>query len=121
MSCPRRTSLQEDYSFILRKAAQQHWSGGLLFHSEQGCTTALVRLTDPPAHEEVDRVILWLQDSPKIHLDEALHHFRPDLVVADGSNASYLLPLWEESCRKQGIEFYCTQKKGAFLLKAPFE
>lgn len=96
-------------------------AGGLLFHSEEGCTTALVRLTDPPVHEEVDRVILWLQHSPPIHLDEALHHFRPDLVVADGSNASYLLPLWEESCRKQGIEFYCTQKKGAFLLKAPFE
>lgn len=96
-------------------------AGGLLFRSEEGCTTALVRLTDPPASEEVDRVILWLLDSPKIHLDEALHHFRPNLVVADGSNASYLLPLWEESCRKRGIEFYSTKKKGAFVLKAPFD
>lgn len=96
-------------------------AGGLLFHSEEGCTTALVRLTDPPAHEEVDRVILWLQDSPKIHLDEALDYFRPGLVVADGSNASYLLPLWEASCKKRGIGFYSTQKKGAFVLKAPFE
>lgn len=62
------------------------------------------------------RRILWVQHSPRLHLEEALLAYRPNLVVVDGSNPAYFLPLWEASCRKYGIAFHATQKKGAFVL-----
>lgn len=60
--------------------------------------------------------ILWVQHSPKIHFEEVLEEYKPDIVVADGSNAGYLMPLWEASCQKYGIAFHATQKKGAFVM-----
>ena len=79
-------------------------------------TIHLLRLGDPLPLSFPGQKYLWVQDSPHIHFEEALDYYRPDLVIADGSNASYLLPYWEKSCRKYRIPFYSTQKKGAFIM-----
>lgn len=81
----------------------------------------LVRLGDPPPEARGRQLILWIHDSPRFHFEEILDYYKPDYVVADGSNASYLLPFWEQSCQKYHIAFHATHKKGAFELKAPFD
>ena len=85
---------------------------GMLFSEKY----LLIPLGAPvPALSDATR-ILWVQHAPKLHFEEVLQAYQPDTVVVDGSNPAYCLPLWEASCKKYGIAFYATQKKGAFVL-----
>jgi len=61
--------------------------------------------------------ILILTNSPKIYLDRVMTHLKPTLIIADGSNYKSYLNLWEESCNRQRIPFYRTDKQGAYILK----
>ena len=81
----------------------------------------LVRQGDPLPEVRGQQLILWIHDSPRVHFEEILDYYKPDFVVADGSNPTYLLPFWEQSCQKYHIPFHATQKKGAFEMKAPFD
>lgn len=60
--------------------------------------------------------ILLLSGSPKIHLDRLLQAAQPRLVIADGSNATYLLAHWKRSCSRLGIIFHDTRENGAINL-----
>jgi competence protein ComEC len=84
----------------------------LLFSGEY----QVIPLGAPTPSFSAGKRILWVQHSPRIHFEEALQEYKPDIVVADGSNAAYFLPLWAASCRKFGITFHATQKKGAFVM-----
>jgi competence protein ComEC len=57
-----------------------------------------------------------LVHSSRLHLDRLLQKYHPAWVVADGSNARRMLPLWEQSCKRNGVLFWNTQQKGPFLV-----
>lgn len=58
--------------------------------------------------------LLLMHNSPTINLDRILEQSRVRIVVADGSNAPYLLPHWERSCKNAGVRFHNTRTQGAF-------
>lgn len=60
--------------------------------------------------------ILLLTQSPKINLERILLKTRPKQVVADGSNHSYLVKLWEQTCLSLNIPLHNTAEKGAFII-----
>ncbi len=60
--------------------------------------------------------IVLLSASPKIHLDRLLCDIRPKYIVADGSNYTSYINLWEASCKQKNIPFYRTDRQGAFIL-----
>ena len=97
---------------LLQGAVHRLENNGMLFSEKH----LLIPLGAPIPPLSDARRILWVQHSPRLHFEEALLAYRPNLVVVDGSNPAYFLPLWEASCRKYGIAFHATQKKGAFVL-----
>lgn len=60
--------------------------------------------------------ILILQDSPKINLNRLLETIKPQLIIADGSNYSSYVKLWEATCEKTKTPFHYTKQKGAYKL-----
>ncbi|AVR44316.1 hypothetical protein C7S20_03050 [Christiangramia fulva] len=63
--------------------------------------------------------ILILKDSPKINLDRLISTVHPEKIIADASNAPWLLKKWKTSCRDKKIPFHYTGEKGAYILKNP--
>ncbi len=60
--------------------------------------------------------LIWLTDSPRINLDRYLAYHQPDMVIADGSNYSYLIRRWKESCELKKIPFHYTGEKGTYAI-----
>jgi competence protein ComEC len=60
--------------------------------------------------------LLWIRQSPKIHLERVLTELSPKLLVVDGSNYKSDVSRWEKSCRKMGIPMHITATDGAFRL-----
>ena len=60
--------------------------------------------------------IMVLTQSPKINLERMFQTLKPKTVVADGSNYSTYISLWEASCLKMKIPFHATGKKGFYRL-----
>ncbi|WP_445384094.1 ComEC/Rec2 family competence protein [Robiginitalea sp. IMCC44478] len=60
--------------------------------------------------------LLWIRESPKIHLERVLTELNPKLLVVDGSNYKSDLSLWKKSCKKMGIPLHITSTDGAFRL-----
>lgn len=58
--------------------------------------------------------IVILTNSPKINLERMLQKLQPTTIIADGSNYRSLVNRWEKTCKNKSIEFYSTQKHGAF-------
>ena len=120
------TEIWSSFQWVYRGLQEQHGlqRGALLPFSGNSLQIknayTLVRLGDPPPEDRGRQLILWIHDSPRLHFEEILDYYQPDLVVADGSNATYLLPLWAKSCQKYHIPFHATQYKGAFEMEAPF-
>ncbi|WKK67625.1 ComEC/Rec2 family competence protein [Lutimonas zeaxanthinifaciens] len=63
-----------------------------------------------------DPHILLLLNSPKINLERFLTGVRPELIVADGSNYSFLKKRWIKTAAEKEISFYDTAVNGAFEL-----
>jgi len=61
--------------------------------------------------------IVVLSHSPKINLNRMLQKLRPKIIIADGSNYTSFINLWEKSCENAAIRFYDTSKNGAFVYK----
>ncbi len=61
--------------------------------------------------------ILILTQSPKMNLDRLLAKFRPEIVIADGSNYKSYAKRWEQTCSKQKIPFHFTSEKGFYIIK----
>ncbi|MDY8137626.1 ComEC/Rec2 family competence protein [Aquimarina sp. 2201CG5-10] len=60
--------------------------------------------------------IVLLSGSPKIHLTRIIDSLKPKQIIADASNYKSYIDRWENSCKKENILFYRTDKKGAFIL-----
>ena len=60
--------------------------------------------------------LLWIRESPKIHLDRILTDLNPKQVIVDGSNYKNDITLWEKTCKSKGIPLHVTASDGAFLL-----
>ncbi|MEM6892776.1 MAG: ComEC/Rec2 family competence protein [Bacteroidota bacterium] len=62
--------------------------------------------------------ILWLTESPKLHLGRWLKQHQPKLVIADGSNYPSYISRWKKTCEAKGIPFHDTSKDGAYQLNS---
>ncbi|WP_124980321.1 ComEC/Rec2 family competence protein [Nonlabens xiamenensis] len=62
--------------------------------------------------------VVLLSHSPRINLARVLKELKPTLVIADASNFKYLVDVWEETCRQNGVEFRNTYTSGAVPLFA---
>jgi competence protein ComEC len=60
--------------------------------------------------------IVVLTQSPKINLERMFQILKPEMVVADGSNYSTYISLWETTCQKNKIPFHATSEKGFYRL-----
>ena len=60
--------------------------------------------------------IVVLTQSPKINLERMFQTLKPEMVVADGSNYSTYISLWETTCLKMKIPFHATGEKGFYRL-----
>ena len=60
--------------------------------------------------------IVVLTQSPKINLERMFQILKPEMVVADGSNYSTYISLWETTCLKNKIPFHATGEKGFYRL-----
>ncbi|MFL1894172.1 ComEC/Rec2 family competence protein [Aquimarina sp. 2-A2] len=61
--------------------------------------------------------ILWLTDSPKIHLLKVINDLQPSQIIADGSNYKRDMDRWEKTCKKLNIPFHRTDQDGAFIIE----
>ena len=59
---------------------------------------------------------ILLRNNPKLNIERLLTHYRPKILIADGSNAPWNTKRWKMSCEKQGIVFYDTRIKGALKI-----
>ncbi|MEL6304631.1 MAG: ComEC/Rec2 family competence protein [Bacteroidota bacterium] len=62
--------------------------------------------------------VLWLTESPKLHLGRWLEAYQPKSVIADGSNYPSYISRWKKTCEAKGIPFHDTSKDGAYLLNS---
>ena len=49
-------------------------------------------------------------------LSELFEEYKPDLLIADGSNAPWSSYRWEKTCKKYKVPFYDTRKKGGLKI-----
>ena len=68
-----------------------------------------------PQYSKID--VLVLTQSPKVHLKRVLDSLQPSLVIADGSNYSSYVSLWEKTCKQKKLPFYHTGTKGALIIE----
>lgn len=61
--------------------------------------------------------VLILTQSPKINLDRLLMDYKPEIIVADGSNYKTYVERWKATCGKQKIPFHATGEKGFYRIK----
>tara|TARA_B110000090_G_scaffold13242_1_gene13246 strand:- start:202 stop:1290 length:1089 start_codon:yes stop_codon:yes gene_type:complete len=61
--------------------------------------------------------IIMLQNSPKINIARLLKTLAPKQLIADGNNYTSYVKRWRSVCNKNGIPFYFTGEKGAYILK----
>ncbi|MDO5104791.1 ComEC/Rec2 family competence protein [Capnocytophaga sp.] len=62
----------------------------------------------------IDKIIIT--QSPKINFERMLLKIKPKKVIADGSNASYLIKKWQAKSEELGIPFHATAEKGAYII-----
>ncbi|MCF6296366.1 MAG: competence protein ComEC family protein [Flavobacteriaceae bacterium] len=56
-----------------------------------------------------------LTNSPKVNMARLLQVLQPKMIIADGSNYTSFVRLWEKSCKGKSIQFYNTAKNGAYV------
>lgn len=61
--------------------------------------------------------ILLLTQSPKINLERLLAEYKPEIIVADGSNYKTYIEGWKAACEKQKIPFHATGEKGFYRIE----
>ncbi len=59
---------------------------------------------------------LLLTKNSRINLERWLSLYRLELVIADGSNASWNIERWEKTCKQLNVPFHNTLKKGALKI-----
>ncbi|MBD3583142.1 ComEC/Rec2 family competence protein [Flavobacterium selenitireducens] len=61
--------------------------------------------------------ILLLTNASRVNLDRMIMKYRPEIVVADGSNYRSQIEYWKRTCQKRKIPFHATAEKGFYCLK----
>jgi competence protein ComEC len=67
--------------------------------------------------KELEKPIVLLTFSPKIHLERLLDSLEPKLIIADGSNYLSYVSRWQQTCEKKKLPFHHTGAKGAFIIE----
>lgn len=67
--------------------------------------------------EGLKPTIVILKDSPKINLNRIIDNLKPKIIIADGSNYTSYVNLWDETCLKRKTPFHHTGQKGAYIIK----
>ncbi len=57
-----------------------------------------------------------LTNTPKINLARLIDNYKPELIIADGTNYKNTIELWKTTCKKRKLPFHYTGEKGAFIL-----
>lgn len=65
---------------------------------------------------DFDPNYILLRENPRVNIERLLNRYKPDKLIADGSNAPWNFGLWEKTCVEQGVEFYNTREKGALRI-----
>jgi competence protein ComEC len=60
---------------------------------------------------------LLLSGTPRINLERVLMNFKPEVIIADGSNYPALIKRWEKTARANNIPFFYTGEDGAYILE----
>ena len=60
---------------------------------------------------------LLLTGSPKLNLERVLSNFKPEVIIADGSNYPSLIKKWKATAIENNIPFYYTGLDGAYVIK----
>lgn len=71
----------------------------------------------PSGKEKFKCNFILLRNNTKVRIDSIMNHFETKLIIADGSNKNYLKKKWNSYCEQNGISFYDTRKKGAFVYR----
>lgn len=66
----------------------------------------------PTLSKHTDYVVL--SKNPKINLNRLIDSLKPIQIIADGSNAKYMLTKWEETCAKRKIPWHRTDTMGFY-------
>ena len=61
--------------------------------------------------------VIVLRHSPRLNLQRLIRHYRPKLIVADGSNYPSFKKRWQATCREEDVLFHDTYEKGAFIME----
>jgi len=59
---------------------------------------------------------ILLIENPKINLERMIDSVQPELIVADGSNAAYLIKKWAATSKARKIRFHPTRNQGALVI-----
>jgi len=66
--------------------------------------------------KEIAPTHILLQKNVKLNLELLFEEYKPDLLIADGSNAPWSSYRWEKTCKKYKVPFYDTRKKGGLKI-----
>ena len=60
--------------------------------------------------------VVLLRQSPRINLNRLIDSIKPRQIIADGSNYTSYLSLWDKTCKERNIPFHSTRKSGVFMI-----
>ena len=94
-----------------RKYPVRSWTQDSLWRYLKWRQTELLVLDFETTWEKVhpQATIVLLKNNPKIHIERVLKDWYPKWVIADGSNSSWFIHRWQESCTAAGVSFHSTQ------------
>ena len=61
--------------------------------------------------KEITPTHILLQKNIKLNLELLFEEYKPNLLIADGSNATLFSYRWEKTCKKYKVPFYDSRKK----------
>jgi competence protein ComEC len=67
-------------------------------------------------YPKITAIKILLIENPRINLERMIDSIKPKLIVADGSNAPYLVKKWTATSKSREIRFHYTGKQGALLI-----
>ena len=93
-----------------RKYPVRSWTQDSLWRYLKWRQTELLVLDFETTWEKVhpQASIVLLKNNPKIHLERVLNDWSPKWIVADGTNSSWFVRRWQESCTSYGVSFHNT-------------
>lgn len=86
------------------------------FYIEQQARLLIVDTERPYDKSGFIPTHILLKNNPKINVERLLTHFKPMAVIADGSNAPWMVARWKATCAQKGIAFHDTRKDGAYKI-----